>query len=909
VNPTPSGGRAPEGPQRGFRPTFAVVAFTVLSLLAVLPVLVLGLLESQEREQQLVEAFDEQAAQQAATVSDLLTQVLASKAEVLAVTAGTLRALDEWNPERLQAIGDAQLTTTRSFDSFYIADADAVSIIFAPSIRPDGTPTRAGVDYSDRSYYQELIRTKEITYSHVQVGKQSKIPNIVVAVPIVDVDSPRTSPRLRGYAAAGIHVPIITKLVRDVMHIGDGLRILIVDARQNVLVDSMSGLKLLERVPSDTVWDQPCTAPTSGIEGRDDLGRDVRLACAPMALGEHTWTVFAASPRTVIVKDVATAQASTIRFAALALVLAIAVSALLAVAIGQQMRRFYDIADRIAAGERNPPVEEIPWFSPKEVEVLSEVVRGTLRELARADDDVRALVEDLRETNQRMEPLATAWEQITDAVEVLDSDGIVRFVNPAWRALMGSETDDPVGTRSRLFASDDLKAADTSGSALQEHVSTGQGWSGEVRTRTGRGIRVQGVVVTPVLGSSGEVRVVIVSRRDLTELRRAESTAVQNDRLAAVGTLAAGLAHEINNPLTYVQTNLHLIREGVSGEADPLNPDDVVLLATDAMSGVERVTRIVRDLLSLARSTPDAETRPMTPFRMTEVVRAAVSLAGPQTNSVTQVVQEVPPHLQAVGRESELVQVLLNLVINAGQAMAHRPRAENRITIIGCSDDEHAWLEVADNGPGIPDDVIGRIFEPLFTTKPVGQGTGLGLSVSRSIIEAHGGQLMVTSEPGEGTRFTIRLPIHRAEARPRQSESAAAPVVRPRTGPSTARVLLVDDDPLVARSLGRVLRPLGVVVVNSGQEGLDALAAGDFQVVVSDVRMPGMNGLEFHEKARTLSSAPFIFVTGGTSPEDLAALDLLGCPVLGKPVNTRQLLDLVSASLASDEEPPTDIGA
>ena len=334
----PPAARGPEGRRRRFRPTFAVVAFTVLSSLAVLPVLVLGLLESNQRETQLRTAFDSQAAQQAATVSGMLSQSLAGKAEVLTVTAGTLRALEEWHPEELIAVADAQLATTGSFDALYVADADGRSLIFAPTIRPDGTPNQAGIDYSDRSYYQELIQTKSVAYSHVQVGKASQVPNIAVAVPIMDSSDSGGEALLQGYVAAGIDVPSITRLVREAMYVEDGQRVLIVDSQKNVLVDSTSRLTFLEQVPSNTVWTARCASPLSGLEGLDESGTRVRLACAPLQLGQQTWNVFASSPTSVILKDVTTARASTFRFAAVALVLAIAVSGLLAVAIGQQMR-------------------------------------------------------------------------------------------------------------------------------------------------------------------------------------------------------------------------------------------------------------------------------------------------------------------------------------------------------------------------------------------------------------------------------------------------------------------------------------------------------------------------------------------------------------------------------------------
>ncbi len=885
------------------RPSFAFMAFVVLSLLAVVPVLILGSLSSNERADQLFQAFDTRAEQQVATVSDMLVQVLYGKAEVLAVTAGTLSAMPDWPKEQLQEIGDAQLLATKSFDAFYVADETARSILFAPSIRRDGSPTRAGVDYSDRAYYREMLRTKATTFSHVQMGRQSHIPNIVIAVPILDDHSTQLDPQLRGYVAAGIHIPIVTNMVRNILHIGDGLRVLVVDAEQKVLVDSASKLKILERVPKNSAWETHCPDARTGYESTDEYGTTFRMACSPMKLGEQTWTIYAGSSRSTVLAGVESARETTRRFAVMALLLTILISAFLAAAIGRQMNRFHVIAQRIALGLRAIDRTEVPWFSPREVFVLRDVVNGTLQQLQQADTDVQTLVEDLRTTNARIEPLATAWEQISDAVEVLDDHGVVQFVNPAWRALLGSEESDPIGQTSTLFSSDQLKEMNIVGTDILHLVQQGHSWTGEVRTRTPGGIRVQGVVVTPVFDEAEQLRVIIVSRRDLTKLRNAEQTVVQNDRLAAIGTLAAGLAHEINNPLTYIQMNLQLIAEAAD-DVQTLDTREIGGLATDAIDGVARVTRIVQDLLALARKGPDEVTKPMVRLNVTDVVRAAVTLAGPQTNKVTLVELSVPAQLECMGRESELVQVLLNLIINSSQAMSHRPRETNRITITACHDDHLAWIEVKDNGPGIPPQILNRIFEPLFTTKPVGQGTGLGLSVSRSIIEAHGGQLEVASAPDEGCRFMMSIPLHMAPQQPVPARGMRSPTTASATRRPvrSARVLLVDDDPLVARSLGRVLRPLGVVVVDSGPAALDAMEEHVFEVVVSDVRMPEMSGPEFYELAQSIRDTPFVFVTGGTTAEDQAALNRLPWPVLRKPVKGNHLIEVVSSFLLVQEE-------
>ena len=179
--------------------------------------------------------------------------------------------------------------------------------------------------------------------------------------------------------------------------------------------------------------------------------------------------------------------------------------------------------------------------------------------------------------------------------------------------------------------------------------------------------------------------------------------------------------------------------------------------------------------------------------------------------------------------------------------------------------------------------------------------------MSRTIIEAHGGRIEIASEVNQGCRFTLCIPKHvptslaKTDALP-----TASKVVAPQPQPSpTARVLLVDDDPLVARSLGRVLAPLGVVVVDSGLAGLDALETHDFEVVVSDVRMPEMSGPEFCALAQELRAIPFVFVTGGTTEADQNLLDQLPWPVLKKPIRGPHLIETVSNYLLDPSTEPS----
>jgi two-component system NtrC family sensor kinase len=248
----------------------------------------------------------------------------------------------------------------------------------------------------------------------------------------------------------------------------------------------------------------------------------------------------------------------------------------------------------------------------------------------------------------------------------------------------------------------------------------------------------------------------------------------------------------------------------------------------------------------------------------------------------------------------QLHQVLVNLVANAHHALRRHP-PPRRVAVVARYDAERrrVRLEIADTGPGIPADVRAKIFEPFFTTKPVGEGTGLGLSLCRDIVTDHHGTIEVDSEPGRGTTFVVELPVETPPRGPAKSAAAAPPAARP------GRVLIVDDEPTVAEALSEAIRREGheVDIVGNGAEALDRLAARSYDLIVSDTKMPVLDGESFYRELGQRHPAlreRIVFLTGDVlGREKREFLEGTGAPFLTKPCDLDELRRVIARVLAS----------
>jgi signal transduction histidine kinase len=426
------------------------------------------------------------------------------------------------------------------------------------------------------------------------------------------------------------------------------------------------------------------------------------------------------------------------------------------------------------------------------------------------------------------------------------------------------------------------------GATMRDNLNAallGEVRSFEVPSRRGGGGRGTSSVLYAPVWEGTRVSKVLALVRDVTDQRRTEAQLQQAEKLAAIGQLVSGVAHEINNPAAII-----------SGFAQTMLLDDLKAEHRDMAKTIHdeatRIGRITQNLLAFARA--GGKERAL--IDLNDTIRRTFALRSYHLSTlniaVTLDLDASDPRIWA--NASEVQQLLLNIVINAEQALVtiDPPRT---ITIRSSAAEHDVRLEIADNGPGIPEDIRARVFDPFFTTKPEGVGTGLGLSICYGIARDHGGRISLESERGQGAKFVVELPRD-PRTTPRPPSDTRLPGGTPARRVS---VLLVDDEASLRTALLQFLtrRGLDATGVGDGAEALRVLKARPFDVIVSDVRMPGMGGRAFIEqlKLERPELVPrVIFSTGDAFERETASLlQESGAPTVSKPFDFSTLERLI----------------
>jgi PAS domain S-box-containing protein len=493
-----------------------------------------------------------------------------------------------------------------------------------------------------------------------------------------------------------------------------------------------------------------------------------------------------------------------------------------------------------------------------------------------------------------------------DAMLVADDQGVVVDANPAACALFAQD-------RWRLLG----QSLDRlTGPGRPDAPGLARRWPSLAEAR-----HLAGEAEVPVAGGTRSVEYSAVAHilpgrhlcvlRDVTERRQLHARLALADRMVSVGTLAAGVAHELNNPLAYVNANLGFLAERLAHLGQRWAPGDAELAdllaqageaVRDARDGAERMRVIIRDLKTFSRADED---RPA-PVELRPVIESCVNMAWNEIKHRARLVKDLAPVPRARGTEARLGQVFLNLLVNAAQAIpegradaheiriATRPLADGRVAV-----------EIRDTGCGIPPENAGRIFDPFFTTKPPGVGTGLGLSICHSIVAGLGGEILVESAPGKGSTFSVVLQAAPEDVR-------ASPAGRPPLSPRPrGKLLVVDDEPLVGTVVRRALNAdHDVTFVQSARAALDRLDGGErFDLVLSDLLMPEMTGMDLYRALQDRHpglARRMIFLTGGAfTPAAREFLESEAVLCVEKPFELEAIRRVLAARLAEPEAAAT----
>ena len=518
-----------------------------------------------------------------------------------------------------------------------------------------------------------------------------------------------------------------------------------------------------------------------------------------------------------------------------------------------------------------------------------------------------------RQLSERERWFATTLKSIGDAVIATDVDLRITFMNVVAERVTGWTSSDAAGKQ----IGEVMHLIDrNSGAPLRsplEHAFQ-EGFTVELplallSPKQG-GQRSITDSAALIVDDAGKTLGGVVVFRDVTEQRHLEERVTRSERLAAIGTMSAGIAHEINNPLAYVLSNvvfaidgLRELTEQLHAVAGPLGnalASRVAGIADalgDAREGSERVHRLVHDLKKFGRS----ERVEPAVLELSEVLESAIRMTENTVRHHARVrrLYGTTPFVEA--SESQLGHVFINLLVNAAHAMGEGQVDAKEIVVATHTDRKgRAVAEIRDTGSGIPPETLKKIFDPFFTTKDVGQGTGLGLSIAHSIVSSLGGEISVESHVGKGTTFRVAL-LPAIERKPTK-----APVVQPESV-RRGSVLVIDDEPAIGRVVSRVLRSdHDVVVLTDAQEGLTRIAAGEhFDVVFCDLMMPGMTGMEFFDSLRTSNpelSRRVVFVTGGAFTERTKEfLEQTSNATLSKPFDTVALKRIVADYIGSTQ--------
>lgn len=540
---------------------------------------------------------------------------------------------------------------------------------------------------------------------------------------------------------------------------------------------------------------------------------------------------------------------------------------------------------------------ELPYTSKWGRYAYLRLMVSPMRDLNGEVYGCQATVEDIsgrKQAEEELVRLATVVEQVSDTVLITDTDGKIVYVNPAFERTCGYTREEVLGRSPHFLSSG--RHDEAFYQRMWKTITSGKVWSGRLINKKKDGTPFEEeAAITPIKDESGEIVNYVAVKRDVTNVVALEKQLRQAQKMEAIGTLAGGIAHDFNNLLTIVLgfTELLLIDQS---EEDP-RYEDLQKVALTARHGGELVQR----LLTFSRR---AETR-LRPLDLNDQVRQVKELLARTIPKMIKLELSLEANLKTIhGDPAQIEQLLLNLAVNAKDVMPEGGRLSLETKNIVLDEEycsrhlevkpgEHALLTVSDTGPGMEKEVVDRIFEPFYTTKLPGEGTGLGLAMVFGIVKSHGGHIDCHSEPGVGTVFRIYLPVAEDDTELSPAISGEMPAF------GTETILVVDDEELV-RELGRrLLSRVGyeVVTAATGREALELYREHSTRIslVILDLMMPDMGGTECLEELLRIDPEAKVLIASGYSPNGRTReiLEVGARGFVSKPFKAKQMLRMI----------------
>jgi PAS domain S-box-containing protein len=474
-------------------------------------------------------------------------------------------------------------------------------------------------------------------------------------------------------------------------------------------------------------------------------------------------------------------------------------------------------------------------------------------------------ISELKQAETQHLRLVTAIEQSTEAVFITDTDFTILYANPAFERMCGYDRREIIGLHARVLENKNHNRQFYR--AIRTALEQGHGWSGQMTCTKKDGTTYEAEVASaPVRDRNGKVINYVSTHKDITHELRLEEELRQAQKMEAIGTLAGGIAHDFNNILAAIMGNAELLLHRLPPKSRDQQHLNRILISCN------RAADLVQQILTFSRKSKQERK----PLHLTPIIKETLRLLRSTLPSNIEIQRNFycrPDEDVTLADPTQVHQILMNLCTNA----AHAIGAESGVMEItlssitvdeqliasryaGVSPGRYVCLTVSDTGPGIVPDVLQRIFDPYFTTKGVGKGTGLGLAVVKGIVASYNGAITVSSEPGFGTTFTLLFP----EERETFDQKSPAPSL---LSSGRGRILLVDDEEMLVQVGGDILAALGYEVVTK-TSSLDALELflqqpEAFDLVMTDMTMPGMTGKELIKKILAVRpDIPVVLCTG-----------------------------------------------